>query len=338
VIIQTLYSLTGSWLAKLRMLSCLIVLSCLVALGRSSSLESQWVNYKQSFSKEYATEAEESRRFAIWAANLDMVETHNQEAAAGVHSYTMAVNQFSDLSYEEFEKTMLGYQDDEAVDSFQYFQEKETPEAIDYRDEGLVTEVKNQGHCGSCWAFSATGGIEGVWAKQVNELISVSEQQLLDCGPGSCQGGNMGKAWNTAADGIMREEDYKYEHEVKECRYDENKAVSYVTGHKSVSHDEEQLELALAEIGYPISIGMRASATFQHYSNGVYDDLECVNDGKANHAILIVGYHKTNPDNMYWIVKNSWGHKWGKDGYIKMRMGHNICDMANHASYPTLDI
>merc|ERR1711936_164091 len=156
-------------------------------------MESQWVNYKQSFSKEYATEAEESRRFAIWAANLDMVETHNQEAAAGVHSYTMAVNQFSDLSYEEFEKTMLGYQDDEAVDSFQFFQEKETPEAIDYRDEGLVTEVKNQGHCGSCWAFSATGGFEGVWAKQVNELISVSEQQLLDCGPGSCQGGNMGK-------------------------------------------------------------------------------------------------------------------------------------------------
>merc|ERR1711862_431664 len=103
-------------------------------------------------------------------------------------------------------------------------------------------------------------------------------------------------------------------------------------------HDEEQLELALAEIGYPISIGMRASKTFQHYSNGVYDDLECIDDGKPNHAILIVGYHKTNPDNQYWIVKNSWGHNWGKDGYIKMRMGKNICDMANHASYPTLEI
>ena len=110
---------------------------------------------------------------------------------------------------------------------------KETPEAIDYRDDGLVTDVKNQGHCGSCWAFSATGGIEGVWAKQVGELIPVSEQQLLDCAPGTCDGGNMVKAWTTAEDGIMREEDYPYEHIEKECRYDANMAVSSVTGHKS---------------------------------------------------------------------------------------------------------
>merc|ERR1712098_863141 len=283
--------LTGNKHTGILMISFLLCLTSLVAIG-SSSLNSQWVNYKSLFSKEYATDAEESRRFDIWAANLDMVETHNQEAA----------------------------------------------EALDYRDDGLVTAVKNQGHCGSCWAFSATGGIEGVWAKQVGELIPVSEQQLLDCGPGTCKGGNMDKAWNTAAGGVMREDDYPYEHEEKECRFDENMAVSYVTGHKSVPHNEEQLELALAELGYPISIGMRASSTFQHYSHGVYDDLECVDDGKLNHAILIVGYHKTNPDNQYWIVKNSWGHNWGLDGYIKMRMGNNICGLAKAAVYPTLEI
>ena len=110
---------------------------------------------------------------------------------------------------------------------------KETPEAIDYRDDGLVTGVKNQGHCGSCWAFSATGGIEGVWAKKVGELISVSEQQLIDCGPGSCEGGNMVKAWNTAEGGILKEKDYPYEHAEMECRFDADVVVSSVTGHKS---------------------------------------------------------------------------------------------------------
>jgi len=329
---------TGNKHTGILMISFLLCLTSLVAIGSSSSLNSQWVNYKSLFSKEYATDAEESRRFDIWAANLDMVETHNQEAAEGLHRYSMAINQFSDLTYEEFEKTMLGYHQEDSQQYIEYFQEKETPEALDYRDDGLVTAVKNQGHCGSCWAFSATGGIEGVWAKQVGELIPVSEQQLLDCGPGTCKGGNMDKAWNTAAGGVMREDDYPYEHEEKECRFDENMAVSYVTGHKSVPHNEEQLELALAELGYPISIGMRASSTFQHYSHGVYDDLECVDDGKLNHAILIVGYHKTNPDNQYWIVKNSWGHNWGLDGYIKMRMGHNICGLAKAAVYPTLEI
>jgi len=320
------------------MVSFLLGLCCLVALGSSASLDDQWVNFKSSFSKVYATEAEDLRRFEIWARNLAMVEVHNAEANEGVHSYTMAINQFSDLTYEEFEETMLGYVHvDQESENFEYFQAKETPEAVDYRDEGLVTDVKNQGHCGSCWAFSATGGIEGVWAKQVGELISVSEQQLIDCGKGGCQGGNMANAWNTAKDGVMREEDYPYEHEEKECRFDENMVASFVTGHKSVPHDEEQLELALVELGYPISIAVRASSTFQHYSHGVYDDVECVDDGKLNHAILLVGYHKTNPENQYWIVKNSWGHNWGKDGYIKMRMGQNTCGMAKGPVYPTLE-
>merc|ERR1719318_1106611 len=226
-----------------------------------------------------------------------------------------------------------------ASETIEHFQVKETPAAIDYRNEGLVTEVKDQGHCGSCWAFSATGGIEGVWAKKVGELISVSEQQLIDCGPGDCDGGNMVRAWDTAEGGIMREKDYPYKHEEHHCHFDANAAVSSVTGHKSVHHDDEhQLELALAEIGYPISIGMRASSTFRHYSSGVYDDVHCINDGTPNHAILIVGYHKTNPDNEYWIVKNSWGHSWGKNGYIKMRMGENICGLAHAAVYPVIDL
>merc|ERR1711936_651382 len=311
-----------------------LVLTFLLAVSNGKLIDEEWESFKKVWGKEYKS-GEDSLRHGLWQSNKALVENHNMKAEK---SFTLALNEASDWTEEEVANFRLGYIDLDEGEGKTFPEREGRPDLLDHREAGLVTEVKNQGHCGSCWAFSATGGIEGVWAKQVGELIPVSEQQLMDCGPGGCQGGNMGKAWNTAADGIMREEDYQYEHEEKECRYDENKAVSYVTGHRSVPHDEEQLELALAEIGCPISIGMRASATFQHYSNGVYDDLECVNDGKANHAILIVGYHKTNPDNMYWIVKNSWGHKWGKDGYIKMKMGHNICDMANHASYPTLDI
>merc|ERR1712002_784082 len=315
-----------------------IITACLAVAVHSDTLDSKWTEFKSTFSKEYTSKEEELVHFDTWKSNLAMVEKHNEEAEEGLHGYKMSLNEFSDLSEEEFEKRMLGYVEMGGSEEFEYFQDREIPTALDYREEGLVTPVKNQGHCGSCWAFSATGGIEGAWAKEVGDLIPVSEQQLIDCGPGGCGGGNMGPAWNTAADGIMREEDYQYEHEEKECRYDENMAVSYVTGHSSVPHNEEQLELALAELGYPISIGMRASSTFQHYSHGVYDDLECVDDGKLNHAILIVGYHKTNPDNQYWIVKNSWGHNWGLDGYIKMRMGHNICGLAKAAVYPTLEI
>eukprot|EP00091_Calanus_sinicus_P022958 TRINITY_DN7555_c0_g1_i1.p1 TRINITY_DN7555_c0_g1~~TRINITY_DN7555_c0_g1_i1.p1 ORF type:complete len:109 (+),score=22.93 TRINITY_DN7555_c0_g1_i1:85-411(+) len=106
----------------------------------------------------------------------------------------------------------------------------------------------------------------------------------------------------------------------------------------SVAHDEEQLILALAEVGYPISIAVRASSTFQHYSGGVYDDVECVDDGPLNHALLLVGYRQTNPDKEYWIAKNSWGPKWGLDGYIMMRMRQNICGVANRPVYPLIEI
>merc|ERR1712083_901189 len=164
---------------------------------------------------------------------------------------------------------------------------------------------------------SATGGIEGVWAKEVGELLSVSEQQLVDCAHGSCSGGNMGNAWDTAKDGIMSEEDYPYEHKDGECRYNSTQAVASVTGHESVAHNEHDLEKALYQIGYPISIAVHA--------------------GKLIHAILVVGYNKTAPE-PYWIVKNSWGKNWGQDGYIHIKMGEIVCGLAKRPVYPVLDI
>merc|ERR1712198_759404 len=215
-------------------------------------------------------------------------------------------------------------------------EEKTFTLALNEASDWTAEEVKNQGHCGSCWAFSATGGIEGVWAQKVGELLSVSEQQLVDCAHGTCSGGNMGNAWDTAKDGIMSEEDYPYEHKDGECRYNSSQAVASVTGHESVAHNEHDLEKALYQVGYPISIAIHAGSSFQHYKKGIYNDPECV-EGKLNHAVLLVGYNKTAPE-PYWIVKNSWGKNWGQDGYIHMKMGENNCGLAKRPVYPVLDI
>merc|ERR1719507_853155 len=308
---------------------CLLFLTPVVICYGDGS--SKWEEYKRSWGKSYPA-LEEATRKAIWEKNLALVEEHNRKET----SFRMELVESSDWTTEELEGRWLGYLDQDLGEGRSFPDTAGRPEVLDHREAGLVTSVKNQGHCGSCWAFSATGGIEGVWANKVGELLSVSEQQLVDCAHGTCQGGNMGNAWDTAKDGIMSEEDYPYEHKDGECRYNSTQAVASVTGHESVAHNEHDLEKALYQIGYPISIAVHAGSSFQHYKEGVYNDPECV-EGKLNHAVLLVGYNKTAPE-PYWIVKNSWGKNWGQDGYIHIKMGENVCGLAKRPVYPVLDI
>merc|ERR1712080_726182 len=139
-----------------------------------------------------------------------------------------------------------------------------------------------QGQCGSCWTFSATGGLEGMWKKYHGELISMSEQRLLDCGRGSCNGGLM----NEARDGS--------------CRFNSNQQVAHCSGTQRVTHSESAMEAALAQVGYPVSIALAATNGFSHYSGGVFSDHSCKNQ-QVNHAVLLVGYDKTG-SKPYWIV------------------------------------
>jgi len=306
-----------------------LLLSLLLVVPYGEVLADEWESFKKVWGKEYQP-AEDSLRRGIWKRNKALVESHKS------NHFTLALNEASDWTADEVESFRLGYVDMEEGEGKTFSEIEERPDLLDHREAGLVTEVKNQGHCGSCWAFSATGGIEGVWAKKVGELLSVSEQQLVDCAHGSCSGGNMGNAWDTAKDGIMSEEDYPYEHKDGECRYNSSQAVASVSGHESVAHNEHDLEKALYQIGYPISIAVHAGSSFQHYKEGVYNDPECV-EGKLNHAVLLVGYNKTAPE-PYWIVKNSWGKNWGQDGYIHIKMGENVCGLAKRPVYPVLDI
>merc|ERR1711862_119467 len=150
-------------------------------------------------------------------------------------------------------------------------------------EEGKVTPVKNQGQCGSCWAFSATGAMEGMWMNSHSTLYSLSEQQMVDCGQGSCNGGYMDSAWQTVRNGANTEADYPYEARDGQCRAKSN---SFVATH--------------------------VGSSFQHYSGGIFSDPQC-QYGQLNHGVLAVGYdHGSN-----WIVKNSWGGSWGEGGSIR---------------------
>merc|ERR1711862_239963 len=178
-----------------------------VALAEGMSVRDQWTSFKATHAKKYSVK-ENTLRFNIWNANRKMVEEHN----AGDHEWTMAMYEWSDWTQEEFAERMLGYQAPENLDSIprKHF-DNAAPSHIDFREEGKVTPAKNQGQCGSCWAFSATGAMEGMWMNSHSTLYSLSEQQMVDCGQGSCNGGYMDSAWQTVRNGANTEADYPYE-------------------------------------------------------------------------------------------------------------------------------
>ncbi|XP_044231460.1 procathepsin L-like [Thunnus albacares] len=214
------------------------------------------------------------------------------------------------------------------------------PDFVDWRDKGYVTEVKNQKNCGSCWAFSATGSLEGQIFNKTGKLVSLSEQQLVDCsrdyGNMGCSGGWMHDAFRYIKEngGLDTEDSYPYEAKDGKCRYDPAKIGANCTGYVNVkSNDEDALRDAVATIG-PVSVAIDASQTsFQLYKSGVYDEPHCQSSA-LNHAVLAVGYGTENGLD-YWLVKNSWGLEWGDKGYIKMsRNKQNQCGMGSYAIYP----
>lgn len=213
---------------------------------------------------------------------------------------------------------------------------------LDYRDMGRVSRVKDQGSCGSCWAFATTGAIEGILASQ-NRSILLSEQNLVDCssryGNKGCSGGLMDAALRYVRDyGIMSGKDYPYKGEDGTCKASRDKIVTRVRGCMLLPRGNEPLlRVALALTG-PIPVAIDASArSFHSYKSGVYDDhTSCSSSARnLNHAVLLVGYgtQKNGPD--YWILKNSWGKSWGDNGYIKLaRNRRNLCGVASYAVLP----
>lgn len=212
------------------------------------------------------------------------------------------------------------------------------PESIDWRDYNIVTPVKNQGHCGSCWTFSATGAMEGAWAKNTSTLISISEQQLVDCvkKDNGCNGGMMNDAFEYGIENpLCTESQDPYEAIDDKCI----KCDSYIqfSSCKDIPENNQLLLKEAVGIYGPISVAIQADQeVFRDYVNGIISDKECGNN--LDHGVLIVGYGTEN-DTKYWIVKNSWGEDWGENGYVRiLRSDSNndpgICGIAMQASFP----
>ena len=211
---------------------------------------------------------------------------------------------------------------------------------LDWRDKGYVTYVKDQGQCGSCWAFSATGALEGQHFNKTGKLIPLSEQNLLDCSllNFGCNGGNQFLAFDyiKTHHGIDTEQTYPYIAQRQLCQFKKENIGANLTGYVRIAkHDEQALQSAIATIG-PIAVSIDAGqGSFQFYSHGVYDEPNC-STRKLDHAVLAVGYGSLNSTD-YYIVKNSWGQDWGIKGYILMsRNKQNQCGIATDALYPTV--
>ncbi|XP_053181103.1 procathepsin L-like [Scomber japonicus] len=329
----------------------MLVAAAILAVASCASLSLEDLEFhawKLKFAKSYNSPSEEAHRKLIWLNNRKVVLVHNILADEGIKSYRLGMTFFADMENEEYKRLVsqgcLGSFNASAPRSgsafLSLFRGADLPTSVDWRDKGYVTDVKDQKQCGSCWAFSTTGSLEGQHFKKTGKLVSLSEQQLVDCsgdfGNMGCSGGLMDDAFKYIKHngGIDTEESYPYEAEDGQCRYNPDTIGAKCTGYVDVkTGDEGALKEAVATIG-PVSIAIDAShSSFQLYESGVYDEPDCSSQD-LDHGVLAVGYGTENGRD-YWLVKNSWGLQWGSKGYIMMaRNKNNQCGVATAASYP----
>ncbi|EPS65491.1 hypothetical protein M569_09284 [Genlisea aurea] len=316
----------------------------LASIDKLVNLFESWI---QKHTRKYETIEEKLQRFEVFRDNLKHIEERNK----AISNYWLGLNKFADMTHDEFKKMYLGLKSGPLLhlkngspQEFKYRDLQVIPKSVDWRKKGAVTRVKDQGSCGSCWAFSTVAAIEGINQIVTGNLTELSEQELIDCDTvnnNGCSGGLMDYAFSYIASngGLHREEDYPYLMEEGTCQ--ENKLQSEggfesvsITGYHDVpANDEHSLLKALAH--QPLSVAIEASGRdFQFYSGGVFDG-HC--ETELDHGVAAVGYGSTRGVD-YIIVKNSWGDKWGEKGYIRMKRNtgkpEGLCGINKMASFP----
>ncbi|KAL5987854.1 Senescence-specific cysteine protease sag39 [Asimina triloba] len=290
----------------------------------------------------YKDAAEKELRFKIFENNVEQIEAFNN---AGGKSYKVGINAFADLTNEEFVASRNGFKPPptRAPTPFRYENVTAAPASMDWRKKGAVTAIKNQGQCGSCWAFSAVAATEGITKLSTGKLISLSEQELVDCDTKGedqgCNGGYMDDAFLFIQHnhGLTTETNYPYTAADGTCdtKKEANHAAA-ITGHEDVPVNNEKA-LLKAVANQPIAVAIDASGfEFQFYKSGVFQG-PCGTD--LDHGVAAIGYGTAADGGKYWLVKNSWGTSWGEEGYIRMQRDvspkSGLCGIAMMPSYPT---
>ncbi|CAH2104174.1 unnamed protein product [Euphydryas editha] len=288
-------------------------------------------DFIQTYNKEY-DDTEKTVRYEIFLKNLEKINKFNEKS----NHTEFGITQFADLTPEEFVQRHTGYKSGLFDDYCTYNAELElepinAPDEFDWRSHGVVSPVKNQQQCGSCWAFSTTGNVESAYAIKNGQLLSLSEQQLIDCDKKSfgCNGGLPVYAIKyLEKNGAMTEDSYPYEARDGQCRFDSQSAQVQVVGCTSVQASEDQLPEKLAQIG-PLSIALDGESV-QLYKGGIMSGDFC-QGRQISHAVLLVGYGTGEDGTPYWLIKNSWGENWGENGYFRIQRGVNCVLVAQEA-------
>ncbi|XP_054277430.1 procathepsin L-like [Macrosteles quadrilineatus] len=330
----------------------LLLLFTLVALGYSSHIgysdedEVQWELFKIGYAREYGDKEDKTRK-EIFMNNLNFIRCHNKKFEQGEVTFTVGVNQFADWTSDEIHKLggfrppNIYYPRRRATEEFEIDENLEVPKTVDWRKKGAVTPVKDQGKCGSSYAFSATGSLEGQNYIKTEKLVSLSEQQLVDCSIFSegCDGGVINGTFEyiKSAMGIEYESSYPYEAQKGTCRRKlSEKVVDFIKYVDVTKGSEKALQQAVAKIGPISALIDRRHQAFLLYKSGVYMEPACSSQD-LDHYVLVIGYGTTRNGEDFWLVKNSWGTSWGMRGYIMMARNHdNMCGIATQASYPTV--
>mmetsp|Transcript_83333 Transcript_83333/g.222841 ORF Transcript_83333/g.222841 Transcript_83333/m.222841 type:complete len:373 (+) Transcript_83333:89-1207(+) len=327
----------------MRVIAASVAVCGAVLRGSKTALELEsytFEDFERDFARKYDTEERENRR-KIVEKNLEFVRTHNKKQGA---TWTAGVNELTDRTEEEFEREFTGLDSGmrfagrgRAVSHLSHrvnvtkvnTTAKQLPASVDWRQKGVVTPVMRQGACGSCWAVAAAGALESHLAIANGSLQRVAAGALRDCvqnpkacgGEGGCRGAVAQLAYNwTQQNGVIMEADYAYSDQDGVCVSEHTPKRGKITGYKQLPANQgEPLKEALAQTG-PVTVSVAVPSSFRSYSSGVLTcgDSAGTEDWKISHAVLAVGYGSDPTYGPYWLLKNSWGARWGEEGYLRV--------------------
>jgi len=317
----------------------LLLLAAASAAGAAAlpDVEAEFAKFVERFGKDYGEEY--ATRREVFARNLETIERENAKG----NTFTLGITPYADLTGEEFAALYTGLGRDEAKPNatlgVRAYSGADLPAEVDWTKKGAVTPVKDQGGCGSCWAFSSTGALEGAWQIATGKLVSLSEQQLVDCakfryGNMGCSGGLQPRAFKYIEGNAMcSEADYPYTGTnavFTPCKASSCAAPALpkgaLTGFQYTARTEESLMEALAR--QPVAVSLEADRDIFHlYQGGVVQGPGC--GTTLDHAVLAVGYGTTPEGVKYWKVKNSWAKTWGEEGFVRIVRGTDECGILN---------